>query len=82
MITPTRPPWNDMPPCQVLRIEIGSLEILARFVEQHVTEASAEDDAAEHPQEEVVHLLLGHQRGRVASPASACTRRPRTGRVI
>ena len=61
--TPRRPPWKDMPPLPDgedlgrVRGEEGGL------VEEDVAEAAAEDDAEDHPGEEVVGLLRAHGRG-------------------
>ena len=55
-ITPSKPPWNDMPPSQTLNGYHGILRPERQPVEQHVADASAEDGAEHAEEHEVVDV--------------------------
>ena len=55
--TPTKPPWNDMPPCHTLRMLSGSAMQLAQAVDEHVADAAADDRAERAVEHDVVDVL-------------------------
>ena len=56
--TPSRPPWNDMPPSQTRnRRERIDADQLARVVEEHVADAPAEDHAEHRVEREIGKLI-------------------------
>ena len=68
--TPSRPPWNDMPPSHRVRMASGLVREERRLVEQHIAQPAAQDDAERRPQQEVVDLVRRQDLGRLlADPA-------------
>ena len=59
---PRKPPWKDMPPFHNSIISKRVLREIVRIVEQHITDAAAQDDAERDPEHEVVEVGRGHRR--------------------